>query len=134
MCLRSSLGEGKPMKLPFLNKKGQAVTFESAPSMVLILVVLALVAATGATGLTSFKQSQCGGFYNSTTNECYNNASQNALAGNFAVNTTIQGENSLVNFAIQLPTVGTMLGVGLILAVIFGVAGFFKGERKFEDD
>lgn len=90
-------------------KKGQAITFGNAPSIILLFVVVILISAAGAVGLTSFRDSQ-------TANGYAYNVSQNGLSG-------------LNNFGIQMPTVGTMLGVGLILAVVIGVFAFFARRQ-----
>lgn len=92
-----------------MNHKGQAITFGSAPQIILLLVVTVLIVAAGAVGLTSFKGSQ--------------------TTGGYAANITDQGLSGLNNFSIQIPTVGTMLGVGLILAVVIGVFAYFARKQ-----
>lgn len=88
-----------------MKKKGQAITFNNAPTLVLLVVVAILITAAGAVGVQSFQDSQ--------------------TAGSYAANISGDGLSSLDNFSTQLPTVGTMLGVGLILAVVIGVFAFF---------
>jgi hypothetical protein len=85
-----------------LSKKGQ-VTFGSAPSQVISLVLMGLVAAAGIIGLVAFR-----------------NSSSDAVA-NTSITNVVTG---IGNFTAQLPTVGIMLGIGLILLVILGVFGF----------
>lgn len=90
-----------------MDKRGQtAVTFGSAPQLVLMLVVIVLITAAGAVGVQSFSDSQ--------------------TAGGYAANISTQGLSGLNNFSLQVPTIGTMLGVGLILAVVIGVFAFFS--------
>lgn len=93
-----------------LGNKAQAVTFGNASTLILTLVVVALVTAAGAVGLNSFQTSQ-------TTN-------------GYAYNITGQGLASLHNFSLQMPTIGTMVGVGLILAVVIGVFAYFSGKNQ----
>ena len=88
-----------------LMKKAQAISFGNAPTLILLLVVIALITAAGAVGLTSFQSSQ--------------------TTSGFSYNISGQGLSSLNNFSLQMPTVGTMLGVGLILVVVIGVFAHF---------
>jgi hypothetical protein len=45
-------------------------------------------------------------------------------------NVSNKGEVSLGNFSVQLPTTGTMLGVGLILVVVIGIFAYFAKGRE----
>jgi len=47
-----------------------------------------------------------------------------------AYNVSNQGEKSLSNFSLQMPTVGTMLGVGLILVVIIGIFAYLSKGKE----
>jgi hypothetical protein len=85
-------------------KKGQAITFGNAPRIVLLFVLIGMVLGAGVISLTSFR--------NSVTD----------VDAETALNNTIEGST---NLSLQLPTVGTMLGVGLILTVVIGVFAFF---------
>ena len=87
-----------------MTKKGQ-VSFSNAPTMIISLVVMGLVAAAGLIGLAAFRSSYTG--------------------SSSMINTTIDNSISGVgNFTAQLPTVGTMLGIGLVLLIIVGVFAY----------
>jgi hypothetical protein len=88
-----------------MKKKAQAISFGNAPTLILLLVVIALITAAGAVGLTSFQSSQ--------------------TANGYSANISGFGLSALNNFSLQLPTTGTMLGVGLILVVVIGVFAYF---------
>jgi hypothetical protein len=84
-----------------MNKKGQ-ITFGNAPSVVISLVLMGMVAAAGVIALVAFR-----------------NGSSDATA-NTSITSAVTG---IGNFTTQLGTVGTMIGVGLILLVVLGVFG-----------
>lgn len=85
----------------FSKKKGQ-ITFGNAPTLVISLVLMGLVSAAGVIALVAFR-----------------NTSSDATA-----NTTIgNAVTAISNFTSQLGTVGTMMGVGLILLIVLGVFG-----------
>lgn len=86
-----------------MTKKGQVVNFSSAINFVIALVVMGLVAAAGLIALVAFK-----------------NTSSSANA-NTSIDYAVSGVS---NFTAQLPTVGTMIGVGLVLLIIVGVFAF----------
>ena len=90
-----------------MKKKGQ-VSFGSAPTLILTLVIIAMLAAAGIIGLNSFKTGQ--------------NDGDNTSIVNTTVNLVTP---AFTNLTSQLGTIGTMLAVGLILAVVLGV--FSKG-------
>jgi len=87
-----------------MNKKAQAITFGNAPRLVLLFVLIGMVLGAGVIALASFRDS-------TTDSEAQS-----------AINNTIEGAG---NLSAQLPTVGTILGVGLILVVVIGVFAFF---------
>jgi len=87
-----------------MNKKAQAITFGNAPRLVLLFVLIGMVLGAGVIALASFRDS-------TTDSEAQS-----------AINNTIDGAS---NLSAQLPTVGTILGVGLILVVVIGVFAFF---------
>ncbi len=87
-----------------MNKKAQAITFGNAPRLVLLFVLIGMVLGAGVIALAAFRDS--------TTD----------AAAQTAINNTIDGAS---NLSAQLPTVGTILGVGLILVVVIGVFAFF---------
>jgi hypothetical protein len=92
-----------------MDKKGQ-VGFGSAQSALLALVLIAFIIGAGVIGMAAMKS-------NSPTN------ADNTSDVNVSLDNSITG---LVNFSAQIPTVGIMLGIGLILLVILGVFGFGK--------
>ena len=87
-----------------MNKKGQAITFGNAPRLILLFVLIGMVLGAGVIALASFED---------TTTD---------VGSSTVLNNTIQGS---INLSAQLPTVGTILGVGLILVVVIGVFAFF---------
>lgn len=87
-----------------MDKKGQAITFGNAPRLILLFVLIGMVLGAGAIALSSFRDS--------TTD----------VDASGVLNNTLEGST---NLSAQLPTVGTMLGVGLILVVVIGVFAFF---------
>lgn len=163
-----------------MNKKGQAITFQSAPGVILTLVLIGMVLGAGVIALAAFRDSTvittgqvnnftalnstavrfaastaltCSGttFVNSTgqddtssftvsdctaslTDNTQNNTNHQATYtatvedtdAATAINNTISGA---VNVSQQLPTVGTLVGVGLILLVVVGTFLFF-GKRQ----
>lgn len=88
-----------------MNRKGQVMTLGTAPQIVLLLVLIAMIAASGATALSSFKSSQ--------------------TSGTYSYNATARGEQALDNFSKQTPTIGTIIGVSLIIVVVVGSFSFF---------
>ena len=91
-----------------LGKKGQAITFGNAPRIILLFVLIGMVLGAGVIALASFEST--------TTDEDASTALNNTILGS-------------VNLSAQLPTVGTILGVGLILVVVIGVFAFFAAGR-----
>ena len=89
-----------------MTKKGQ-VGFGNALSGVVSLVLIVLVAAGGVIGLAAFKSGS-------------NNADANTTIG--------YGITSILNLTSQLGTVGTMLAVGLVMAIIFGTFAVLRGR------
>ena len=87
-----------------MNKKAQAITFGNAPRIILLFVLIGMVLGAGAIALASFE---------ATTTDA---------AASGILNNTLEGST---NLSLQLPTVGTILGVGLILVVVIGVFAFF---------
>ena len=84
------------------NKKG--VTIGEAPSVILAFGLMILIAGAVAIALNSFKGT-------TTTNS-------------YAYNITGQGESGLKNFSDQLPTIGTIIGVSLIIVVVVGAFAY----------
>ena len=84
------------------NKKGQ-VSFSNAPNLVIALVIMGLVSAAGVIALVAFR-----------------NGSTDATANTTITNTI----TSISNFSAQLGTVGTMLGVGLLVAIVLAIFAF----------
>lgn len=91
-----------------MKKKAQVVNFSSALTFIVALVVMGLVAAAGLLALASFRST-------------YNTGNGGAVAVNTTIDNSITGVG---NFTGQLPTVGTMIGIGLVLLIIVGVFAF----------
>lgn len=111
-----------------MKKKGAALG--AAPGMILSIALLVMIAAASALALSSFKDSQCtSAGYVYSSGQCYTNSSLVASAGDYAVNATVSGEDSLMNLSEQLPTIGTVIGVALIIGVVVGAFAFFVGRQ-----
>lgn len=80
-------------------RTGSGITFGNAPSLVMMLVLIGMVVGSGTIALSAF--------------------SDLVIETGSISNTTISS-----SFSDQLPTVGTILGVGLILAVVISVFSF----------
>ena len=89
-------------KLRQMNKKG--LTLSDMPDTIITLVIVVLIAAAGAVALTSFKSSQ--------------------VANSYAANITDQGLLTISNTTTQFATLGTIIGVVLIIGVILAVFAF----------
>lgn len=163
-----------------LNKKAQAISLQSAPRFVLILILLGMllgagiialsafrttarITATNANNFTALNQTSvrfavtgeltCSGvsIVNSTldddtaaftitnceallTDNSQNNTNHRASytairisAASTTINNSMRGATNLSD---QLPTVGTLLGVGLILIVVIGVFAFMAIKSR----
>lgn len=89
------------------NKKKGALTLDAGPNLVLMLGLMVLITAAVGLSVQAFQTSQT-----------LNSASYNI---------TGFGLTGLLNFSIQMPTIGTILGVALIIGIV--VAAFaFGGE------
>lgn len=110
-----------------MRKKGQAVTLGKAPMVILMLGLAVLIAAASGIALNSFKQTECGDVWSGS--ECYNDSTLVYRSGTYAANISFFGEQGLNNWAIQIPTVGTVIGVALIIMVIVG-AFVFMGRKQ----
>lgn len=91
------------------NKKGQAVTLGGAPQIVLLLGLTVMIAAATALAVSSFRDS--------------------TTASGYAYNISDFGLQGLNNFSIQVPTIGTIIGVALIIVVVVGAFAFFGRGR-----
>lgn len=91
-----------------MDKKGQAVTLGNAPQLVLVLGLAVMIAAATALAVNSFRDS--------------------TTANGYAYNVSQQGLVGLDNFSDQIPTIGTVIGVALIIGVVVGAFAFF-GRR-----
>lgn len=89
-------------------KRGQSVTLGNAPQLVLVLGLAVMIASATAVAVTSFRDTQ--------------------TTGSDAYNISDSGLTGLSNFASQVPTVGTIIGVALIIGVVVGAFAFF-GNR-----
>ena len=98
-----------------MNKKGQ-MSFSEAPSKVLTIGLIALISGAMVITLAALKQGQ------GVTSDV-------SVANTSVVNQTLNaGITSFGNFTGQLGTVGTMLGISLVLVVILSVFGFGRGK------
>jgi hypothetical protein len=93
-----------------INKRGQAVSLGNAPQIVLLLVLTVMITAAAALAVQSFRDS-------TTSNGWAYNISDDGLSG-------------LGNLASQVPTVGTIIGVALIITVVVGAFAFFMTRRS----
>ena len=91
-----------------MNKKGQAITLGSLPQVALILALIALITGAAAIAVTSFRDT--------------------TTASSGAYNITTQGLSSLTNLSTQMPTVGTIIGVVVIITVVIGAFAFGRGQ------
>jgi hypothetical protein len=91
-----------------MNKKGQ-INFTTAPSIALTFVLIGLFIAAGVIAINAMKNGQ--GFYTQVTNSSVNSTIDSSITG-------------LSNLSAQMPTVGQMVGIALILTVILGVFAF----------
>lgn len=95
-----------------MKKKGQ-VSFGNAPSIIITLVLIGILAAAGIIALNSLKTGQ---------------GSSSGINTTSLVNTTVEyATPAFTNLTAQLGTIGTMIAVGLVLAVILGVFSRGKG-------
>ena len=78
-----------------MHKKGQAITLGSAPQLVLLLALVAMIGGAAALATQSFRDS--------------------TTANGYAYNISNQGLEGLDNFSAQVPTIGTVIGVALIV-------------------
>ena len=163
-----------------LNRKAQAISLQSAPRFVLILILLGMLLGAGIIALSAFRTTAretvaaannftavnatnvdfsvagtltCSGvtIINSTLEDTTSKfvitncealltdnsqtatnhrASYTAIrtsAASDALNNSMRGA---INISTQLPTVGTLVGVGLILVVVIGVFAFMAIKSK----
>ena len=87
-------------------KKGQLM--DRGVEYIMGLVIIGLLAGAGAIALAAFSSGQTGN----------------------ALNVINNATSGLLNFSIQLPSVGTIAGVGLIILVIVGAFGLFFMNRR----
>lgn len=87
-----------------MNKKAQAISMEGAPKLVLVLVLLIIITGAGALAVSSFKST--------------------LTSGTAAYNATANGETGVLNLSAQYPTVGTIIGISLIIVVVLGAFYF----------
>ena len=86
--------------------KGQVL--DTGVNFVMAIVFIAILGGVGLITLAAFSSS--------TTDT-------NAKAG------IANGTSSLSNLMVQMPTVGTIMGVGIILLVVFVAFGYFMNKR-----
>lgn len=99
----------KKTKFLMVGKRGQAITLGKAPQLVLLLALTAMIGAAAALAVASFQSS--------------------TTVGSYAYNISRDGLTSLNNLSRQIPTVGTVVGVALIVVVVIGAFAFFIGRQ-----
>ena len=99
-----------------MKRKGQ-VSFSNAPNIVIGLVFLGIIAGAGVIALASMKL----GVPKDFTPDVSNVSTANT--------TLINTISSISNFTAQLGTVGTMLGVGLLVAIVLAIFAFGATRR-----
>lgn len=90
-------------------KKKGMVTFGNISGIVMSLVMAGLFIGAGVLALTAFK------------------SGSSSASANTTVDNVVTG---LTNVSTQFGTVGTMVGIGLILLIIVGVFVFARGGRN----
>ena len=105
-----------------MQKKGQ-VTISNGPALVLAIGLAILIAGAMAIALNSFKQTQCTGTW--SAGECYSGPDLLNRTGSYAANISYMGEQALDNWSAQIGTVGTVLGIAMIITVIVGAFALF---------
>ena len=96
-----------------MKKKGQVISIQSLPQLVLILALAVLITAAAAIALNSFK------------------TSSSVTANSYAYNITAAGEAGLDNLSDQYSTIGTIIGVAILITIVVGAFGYlaFRGSR-----
>lgn len=92
------------------SKKGQ-VSLGNAPQVILLLGLMVMIASATALAVNSFQTS--------------------TATGGYAYNISGQGLSGLDNFSEQIPTIGTVIGVALIIGVVVGAFALFSRGRGF---
>lgn len=104
------LKEVRRIEYKKLNKRGFVGPLNTVVGVMLGIFVVAAILV----GLQSFKTSIVDP---ANVTSAFTNATQNGLT-------------SGLNFTAQLPTVGTLLGVGLIIFAVVGFAGYAMTKRQ----
>jgi hypothetical protein len=91
--------------------KGQIL--DTGVTFVMSIVLIGILIGVGLITLNSFASSQTGV-----------TAADNATKAGIYNSTAAMG-----NLSIQMPTIGTIMGVGLILLVVFTAFGYFMSKR-----
>lgn len=102
------------------------------------LLLIALIGGALAISLSSFRdqigEDDCrirtDGFttYNTTSKQCQNGSGSQVVVGTTEYNTSVNGLSGLGNATSYLDTIGTLLGVGALVAVVVGAFMYF-GRR-----
>lgn len=113
-----------------MDKKGQAVSLGNAPRLVLVIGLMVMIGAALALALNSFRTSQCQFSYSDTAG-CLNSTGGTGgnLGWSYASNISNQGLVGVDNLSDQIPTIGTIVGVALIIGVVVGAFAFFGGRQ-----
>ena len=111
-----------------------AVTLEQVPSIVITLILAAAIFVAGFLVVSGLEDgvgsSDCAGYWNEDTNACQVSASNTTVlsSNGYAVNSTGQLQEGMYNITEYIPTLGTIIGVALILGVV--IAGFYFGRGR----
>ncbi len=116
------------------------MSMENLKTGVMALVLIALIAGAGALALDAFSEdlpTKCpdggGGtswVWNASDANCHNTTINNSTTSgaNTAYNTTIEGLQGVGNATSYLSTIGVMIGIAALIAVVVG-AFYFIGRR-----
>ena len=85
------------------------------------ILFIGILLGAGAIALGSFQSTYQGTLDSNSSKWTYGQASAVGVMGN--------GSSGVVNISTQMPTVGTIAGVGLIIMVLFGAIGVYVFGR-----
>lgn len=107
-------------------KKGQSVNLQSLVPIVITIAVA--IIALGLMGQVSetVKETQCDGYYNSSTSQCWNDTFQNQTSENVDFNATGSGIEGMLNLSGQFGNIGTILAITIIIGLLVGAFAVFR--------
>jgi len=97
------------------------VNLSDMPGIVLIFVVIVFVLGVGATMLTDLQEQQCEDVAGTFTNGVC------SVETSIAVNSTISGLEGIETISDWTPTIGLVIVIGLVIAILIGSLGFALG-------